>query len=394
MNKFKLQAGIMASSSFHMGPAAIIGAIPLAIAQYNTSPTLMQTIFALPALTAVPMSLIIGSLAGKTGKKIPIQIGTLLMLISGLAVALFELPLAGLAAAMAVMGLGLGCLMTLSTGLIADHFRGAEQSKVMAHMSAFANLGGMLLAAAGGILLAFGWKYIFWIFLYALIVLAVNHIFLPQDRKATEQVDSNSKIKLNAHVFIFCGMVFVLGLSFGIRSANAGLLVVQHGLGAVALANYATTFWTAAGIVMGFAYGMTAKILKDSILPIFAGIFALGMLLMGNATVLWIFYIGHVLAGMGVATAMPTIISKAAQSVESNASTFVISMIFATINIANFAAPAIVNTLARLVASETAQVCFNIGAVFLGLLCAFSWFYMYKRKRYELQKSRQDAPFV
>ena len=112
MDKLKLRIGIMASSSFHMGPVGIVGAIPLAIAYYNTSPTIMQTIFALPALTAVPMSLIIGSLAGRTGKKIPLQTGILAMIISGLAVAIFDLPLSGLIAAMAVMGLGLGCLMT------------------------------------------------------------------------------------------------------------------------------------------------------------------------------------------------------------------------------------------------------------------------------------------
>jgi len=47
--------------------------------------------------------------------------------------------------------------------------------------------------------------------------------------------------------------------------------------------------------------------------------------------------------------------------VDSYSSTFVISLILATLNIANFAAPVIVNTLARVIASETAQVSFNIG---------------------------------
>ena len=77
---------------------------------------------------------------------------------------------------------------------------------------------------------------------------------------------------------------------------------------------------------------------------------------------------------------MPTIISKAAQSVYSNSSTFVISMIFAMLNISGVVAPAIVNTHARIVASETAQVCFNIGAVFLAALCIFSCLYVYKER--------------
>lgn len=373
----KLWIGIMASASFHMGPIAVVGAIPLAIAYYNTSPTLMQTIFALPTLTAVPMSLIIGSLAGRTGKKVPLQLGVLLMAISGLAIAAFDLPLHSFVAAMAVMGLGLGSVMTLSVGLIPDYFHADEQSSVMAHLSAFANLGGMALATIGGIMLASGWSFAFWIFAYAIFVLIANHICLPSASK--NKPEGKSKIKLNSNVFIFCGMVFVLGLSFGIRNANAGLLVIENGLGTPAIANYATTFWTAAGIVMGFAYGVAAKIFKKTLLPIFTGIFAIGMILMGNATELWVFYLGHVLAGMGIATTMPTIISQAVQSVDSNSSTFVISMIFATLNISAFVAPAVVNTIAWLIGSQTAQVNFNIGAAFITALCIFVIFDGYRK---------------
>ena len=173
-------------------------------------------------------------------------------------------------------------------------------------------------------------------------------------------------------------MVFFLGLGFGIRNANAGLLVVEHGLGEPAIANYATTFWTAAGIVVGLIYGIAAKILKKSLLPVFLGLFAIGMALMGNAVVLWMFYLGNILSGMGIAAAGPTIISKAAQSVDAKSSTFVISMVLATLNISNFSAPVIVNNLARIVASETAQVCFNIGAVIMVMLCVFSCLHVHR----------------
>jgi MFS family permease len=361
-----------------MAPVAAVGGIPLAIAHHNTSPTLMQTVFALPTLAAVPMSLIVGSLAGRTGKKIPLQLGILAMLLGGTAITFSELPLAGFIAAMVVIGLGLGCLMTLSSGLVADHFHGNEQSKVMAHMSAFANVGGMTMATAGGVLLAMGWSRAFGAFLFAIPILIACHVFLPKDsgNHAAAKSEAKVQIKLNARVFIFCCMAFIMGLCFGIRSANAGLLVLEHGLGEPALANYATTFWTAAGIVMGFIYGMAAKILRKSLMPVFIGIFAVGMALMGNATDLWMFYLGHVFAGMGIATAMPTVISLAARSVDSGSSTFAISLIFATLNIAGFLAPMVVNTIAGMTGSVTAQACFNIGAVLMAVLFAYSIFFV------------------
>ena len=372
----------MSAASFQLAPMGVVGAIPLVITHYNASPTLIQTAFALPTLTAVPASIIIGMLAVKTRKKLPLQIGIFLMLISGLAIALFDLPLSGFIACMSIMGLGLGCLMTLCAGIIADHYKGLEQGKILAHMSAFGNIGGMLLASAGGFLIALGWQYTFWIFLYATLILILTQVLLPQEStKINDAHNKKIKIKLNSHVFIMCGVVFFMGLGLGIRNANVGLLVIEQGLGDPATANFATTFWTASGIVVGIIYGIAAKLLKTVLLPFFLGLFAIGMIFIGNATALWMYYLGNILAGIGIGAAGPTIMSLAVQSVDKNSTTFVISIVIATLNIATFAAPVIVNTIALIIGNETAQVCFNIGAILLILLCVFSLFYLLKREK-------------
>lgn len=376
MSQYKLRIGIMASSSYQMCFAGAVGAIPLAMAHYGTSATFMQTVFALPSLASVPMSLMIGSLAQKTGKKVPLQLGILAMLASGLCIIGLNLPLAGFITAMVVMGLGLGSLMTLCTGILADHFEGAEQSKLMAQASAFANLGGMILAALGGVLLAFGWRQVFWPIAYAVPVIITNHFCLPKEDRPKAANKSKGKIKLNADVFILCGMVLVLGFCFGIRSANAGLLVAEHGLGAHAVANYAMSFWTAAGIVMGFIYGAVYKGVKRFMIPVFTALYAVGMVLMGCAGSTWVFYLGNAFAGMGIATAMPAIISRAVQSVDSESSTLAISLIFSSLNIAVFIAPAVVNTVAGLIGIETAQACFYIGAVSMAALSVGALFYI------------------
>lgn len=380
MSKLKLKAGIMASASFHMAPAAVVGAIPLAIAHYNTGATLMQSVFALPTLAAVPMSLIIGSLAGRTGKKIPLQLGILAMLLGGSIIALFDLPLAGLIAAMTVMGLGLGCVMTLGPGLIADHFQGNEQSKVMAHLSAFANVGGMAMAAVGGVLLVYDWHMAFWALLFAVPIFIICQICLPKDKPEKAAEGEKSKIKINSRVVLFCAMTFIIGLNQGIRAANAGLLVLEHGLGDPSIANYAMTFWTAASITICFCFGAISKVIGKAMLPLFIGIFALGMVLIGSAQSIWVFYLGHVLGGMGIATSMPIIISLSARSVNSKTSTFAISMIFATLNGSGFLAPIIVNSIAGVIGDVTAQVCYYIGAVLMAILLTFSILFVRRNK--------------
>jgi MFS family permease len=378
LEKLKIRAGIMAASSLNMSPVGLVGIIPMAIAYYGTGDTFMQTVFVLPTLTSIPMALLVGSLANKTGKKIPLAAGIACILFSGLAPVFFDLPLGLFIAVMAVMGLGIGCTLTLTPALIASHFKGEEQAKVLAHQSAFVNMGGMVLAFAGGLLLTGGWRGVFWIYALALPVLIAVLLFLPKETTEKDASKPAVKIRLNRDTFVLCVFIFVLGLAFGIRNTNAGLLVIERGLGGVNLANYATSAMTALGIVIGFTYGMIAKKLKKHVLTWAVAAIVASMLFMGNAGAAWVFIAGNVLAGMGFAAAMPVLLSRTAQTVDAGSSTFALSVLMATNCVALFVAPAVVNTLAGLVAQDIAQVRFNVGAALNALVCVAAWFYIRK----------------
>ena len=157
MEKTKIKVGILVASMLQMATIGLVGVIPMAIGHYShASPTTVQTAFTIPTLLTVPALLAMGTLAGKTGKKIPLLVGIAMVCVFGVAPALFDLSLPMFMVMMALVGVGLGCLMTTATGLIADHFVGPEQGAMMGMQSAFTNMGGMLLTFVGGFLLATG----------------------------------------------------------------------------------------------------------------------------------------------------------------------------------------------------------------------------------------------
>lgn len=383
-SKFKIKAGILAASSLQMAPIGLVSIVPMLMAHYaNANPTTVQIAFTIPTLMTVPVSLIIGALASKTGKKIPLLAGIALIFLCGMIPAFVDLTLPMFLVIMAGIGVGIGCIMPTATGLIADHFVGPEQGDVMGKQSAFTNLGGMLLAFVGGALVTGGWQKTFFIFLYTIPIFLIVFLCIPQDKRATSDSGASEpvpKTKLSGEVYAMCAMIFIFGITFGVLNTNAALLVGERSLGDPSTASFATSAMTAIGIVVGLIYGMIAKLCKKLTLPVAFALFACGMLLMGNATSAILFYIGNVVSGIGFSMAIPTALSRTAQSVDPGSATFAISMFLSTNCVAMFLSPIIMNPVSQAISTGTAQSRYNIGAIAVIALCVVSFIYVLKEK--------------
>jgi len=245
-------------------------------------------------------------------------------------------------------------------------------------------MGGMLITFLGGMLVLTGWKNAFFAFLYALPILLICLFCIPKDEKVSKGEDTKAKeekrIKLNKEVLILCMMIFFIGLTFGVINTNSALLVVERNLGEPALANFATSAMTATGIVVGLLYGSIAKVFKRFMLPVAFALFAVGMFLMGSASSVFIFFIGKIITGAGMSSIMPTGLSRVAQSVDLNSSTFAISMFLSSNMVAVFLSPIIMNPVSHAVASGTAQSRYIIGFIIVAVLSLLALLYVNKGK--------------
>lgn len=370
----KIKIGILAASTLIMVPVGLVGIIPGLIAHYAAGVTMIQIAFTLATVMSIPSLLIIGSQSAKTGKKPPLLIGICLIFVFGMIPFLFDITLPVFMVVMAVIGIGIGCVMSMSTGLITDHFQGAEQGALMGKQSAFVNVGGMTLAFLGGLLIVNGWMNVFLVFLYTIPIFIICLLCIPKDKKQVVAGDANAerpKIKLSAEVYIMCVMIIVITVAtLGVANTNSAILVGERALGGDAVANFATSIMTGTGIVTGLLYGVFAKFLKNNILPFALIVFACGMIIMGNAVNVWMFYLGNMAAGVGLTLTMPTGVFRCAQSVEGPSATFAVSVFFSANMLGMFLSPLLMNPISMAIADGSAQSRYNIGfvvAVLIGI---------------------------
>ena len=381
--KTKIKFGIMASSTLQMAAMGLMPLVPLVIAHYyNESITAVQTAFTLPMLTTVPAMLTVGFLSKYIGKKVPLLIGLAVIMIFGITPALFDLSFPVFMIMLGGFGVGIGSIMSSSAGMITDYFDGAERADLMGKQSAYVNLGGMLLAAAVGVLLASGWKTAFFVYLYAVPLILIVMFFIPSDKKSNSEKASETdiKMKLSSETLFICVIFFIYGVFQGVTMPNVGLLVQERNLGGPATASLAVSIMTAVGITTGMLYGRIALVIKNYALPFGFAVMALGQVISASATVAPQLYAGFIILGFGFSIVMPTGVFRSSQSVDQASSTLAMSVFFATLGTALFFSPMVTNPLSAAIASGTAQNRYIISATVLLILTAVTLVYVRREK--------------
>jgi len=384
LQKSKLKVGIMAVSTLQMGAFGLMGLVPLAIDHYdNVSVTTVQTAFTLPMLTGVPIMLTVGLLSRNIGKKLLLIAGLCFIFLFGIVPALFSLSFPVFMIMMAGLGMGIGCIMSTSTGLIADHFNGAERANMMGKQSAFVNFGGMSLAFAVGALLMSGWRNAFFVYLYVIPILFVVLYCIPNNKdEASGRSSHVGKMKLTSGTVFICTVFAFFGVFHGVVMPNVGLLVLERNLGDPATASFAVSIMTAMGIITGLLYGKISSAIRKYLLPMALTISICGLLLAGSASSTLHLYASFVVIGIGLSLVIPTGLFRAAQSVDQASSTLAISVLFAIQGVALFFSPIITNPLSAAITSgaATAQSRYFISAAVLFAVLIYAIIYVYREK--------------
>ncbi len=381
-SKFSIKVGIMAASSVQMGAIALAAAIPLMMQHFQgASPTEVQTVITLPTLVCVPVSLLIGIYANVIGKKRAVVVGMLLMSLAGVLPVFFEHSLGGLWAVSAVIGIALGLIVPTSTGLITEYFHGFDRVDLLGKQSAFVNLGGMILSFLGGLFALKGWHLTYLIFIFPVIISFIVIFSIPKDKKASEYVvESGEKPKVPTEVFILSGFSLVFGVAFGVFSTNIAMLLAEKSIGNAAVAGSAASFMAGAGIVIGLLYGRIAAYLKNNIILVALLLLGVGLFIVSTSNSSAVALIGSVIVGMGFSTYIPSCLFKISLSVPPQLSTFAMSIFFASMNIAMFLSPIIMNPISISMGDGSAQFRFVAAAVCAVVLGVVMHFYLNSTK--------------
>lgn len=281
----------------------------------------IQMLTSLPSLLIIPFVLLAGKLAEKRDFIRLLRVGLWLFAASGV-LYLFSSKMWQLMAVSALLGIGSGLIIPLSTGLISRYFAGEYRVRQFGYSSAITNMTLVVATAVTGYLAEVHWRLPFVVYLLPLVSLVLS-AYLKKDtasvtiRQASATVPSIKSVpvisgKYGIHVrhlvqlMLFYGLVtyIVLVVTFNLpflmeahhfSSGNSGLMISLFFLAIMA---------------PGFMLDSVVKLLgnKTKLYSLLA--IAAGLLLMWISPTEWLIVPGCILVGLGYGIIQPLIYDK------------------------------------------------------------------------------------
>ena len=165
-----------------MAGAAIAPALGIIKAHFSDAPAmLVQFIVSMPALLIIVTNLFFLPLSRLLRTRAIATTGLLLYVVAG-AGCFFVDDIYVLLLMRAVLGVSVGLVMPLSTGLLAYYFPPEEQARLMGLSAAMNQMGGVVATLLAGLLATIEWRYAFLVYLLGLIALVMVWLWLPDEK--------------------------------------------------------------------------------------------------------------------------------------------------------------------------------------------------------------------
>lgn len=281
----------------------------------------IQMLTSLPSLLIIPFVLLAGKLAEKRDFIRLLRVGLWLFAASGV-LYLFSSRMWQLMAVSALLGIGAGLIIPLSTGLISRYFTGEYRVRQFGYSSAITNMTLVVATAVTGYLAEVHWRLPFAVYLLPLISLVLSaylkkdtaSVTIKQAAAIIPPIQSTPVIsgKYGIHIrhlvqlMLFYGLVtyVVLAVTFNLpflmeahhfSSGNSGLMISLFFLAIMA---------------PGFMLDSLVKLLgnKTKLYSLLA--IATGLLLIWISPTEWLIVPGCILVGLGYGIIQPLIYDK------------------------------------------------------------------------------------
>ena len=165
-----------------MAGAAIAPALGIIKAHFSSSPAmLVQFIVSMPALLIIVTNLFFLPISRILRTRAIATTGLLLYVVAG-AGCFFVDDIYVLMLLRAILGISVGLIMPLSTGLLAYYFPPEEQARLMGLSAAMNQMGGVVATLLAGMLATIDWNYSFLVYLLGLIALVMVWLWLPDEQ--------------------------------------------------------------------------------------------------------------------------------------------------------------------------------------------------------------------
>lgn len=322
------------------------GAISPALASikdhfYEVDELYIKMIITLPALFVVPVTLLTGKLVLIFKQKSLLITGVILYVIGGVSGG-FANSIGVLLFFRAVMGVGVGLLIPLARGLIADFFSGEERTQMMGYATSFNNFGGIVAFIIAGLVSVYSWRYPFFIYLLGLFVIYMIIFHMP-DQQIKEKTDT--KIEVNKNVWLLGFAMFYMMQIFYAIPTGLSIYIHEVNLGTTFTTGILISIVTLGSLLFGLIFQKVKKRLKGLTPIVGLSFMTIGMI--GTAYVANIYVIGlaMLLMGFGLAIVSPMIYLLSTTESKPKDATFALAIMSSCSFFGQFSSPIILKFL-------------------------------------------------
>ena len=378
-----------------MAGAAVAPALGV-IREYfaDSSPVLVQMIISVPAIFIVITNAVFPKLCQKFGAKTLTMIGLLLYTVGGCIAGAFS-QIVLVLIMRAFVGIGVGIIMPLSTGLLSFYFPPERQAKLMGYSSAMNQMGGVVATLLSGVLANISWRLSFLVYLMGFFSIVLCVIFVPNDKihgraeaahggsefgesessgvsepQASSDAPAGKSIFRQNYVYIIA--MFLLMTTFFLYPANFAMETVAD---SVIPAKYIAAIMAGADLVAFFG-GLLFVVLKKLcgrfakfLAPI---LFLAGYLLLTFVGGWFGVLAGSACIGFANGVGIPFIIFEASVRAGKAAATTVMPLISAALYLAQFLCPILMSIVRMLFGSGVSHLPYCFAVVLAVFLCLWS----------------------
>ena len=165
-----------------MAGAAVAPALGIIQQHFNgASPLQIKFIVSMPALFIIIVNLLFTQVCRVLRTRTIAIIGLLIYVVSGMGAFLVD-DINVLLILRALLGMSVGLIMPLSTGLLAYYNPPEEVARLMGLSAAMNQMGGVVATLLAGVLATIQWNYAFLVYALGLIVVVLVLLYLPNEK--------------------------------------------------------------------------------------------------------------------------------------------------------------------------------------------------------------------
>ena len=331
-----------------MAGAAVAPALGVIQSYFSeASPVLIQMVISVPAIFIVLTNAVFPALCRRFRARTLVLIGLLLYTVGGCAAGVFS-KIWLVLVMRALVGVGVGIIMPMSTGLLSFYYPPERLDALMGLSSAMNQMGGVVATLLAGLLANLSWRASFLVYLMGLLSILLCLVFLPNDSIAPPTESAGNRGSAFRSSFRYILAMFLLMSSFFLYPANFALETTTEGLIPQQFIAVIMAMMDFVAFLGGLLF-VRCKLLLGGRMKLLAPVlFLAGYLLLAfwggwGGTLL-----GSVCIGFANGVGIPFLISQASLRVGKSAATTVIPLLSAALYLAQFLSPVLMGAVNRL----------------------------------------------